>query len=54
VTVERQEAANCRAWAKVVIYEHPHTAKALDHLDEQYEQDGRRPDEDAERCDWEA
>lgn len=52
--LERQEAAKYRAWAKVVSYEHPHTAKALDHLAERYEWEARRYDEDAERLDWEA
>jgi hypothetical protein len=53
-SLERQEAANYRTWAKVVIYEHPHTAKALDHLAEMYERDAQQHDEDAERLDWEA
>jgi transcriptional regulator with XRE-family HTH domain len=52
--LERDEAANYRAWAKAVSYEHPHTAKALDHLAERYEWEARRHDEDAERLDWEA
>jgi hypothetical protein len=52
--LERNEAANYRAWAKAVSYEHPHTAKALDHLAERYEWEAGRHDEDAERLDWEA
>jgi hypothetical protein len=51
--LERQEAAKYRAWAKAVSYEHPHTAKALDHLAERYEWEAQRHDEDAERLDWE-
>lgn len=52
-TLERQEASNYRAWAKVVGYEHPHTAKALDQLAEAYEREAQQHDEDAERRDWE-
>ncbi|MBL6615453.1 MAG: helix-turn-helix transcriptional regulator [Reyranella sp.] len=52
--LERHEAAQYRAWAKAVSYEHPHTAKALDHLAERYEWEAQRHDEDAERLDWEA
>jgi hypothetical protein len=52
--LERDEAAKYRAWAKAVSYEHPHTARALDHLAERYEWDAQRHDEDAERFDWEA
>jgi transcriptional regulator with XRE-family HTH domain len=52
--LERDEAAKYRAWAKAVIYEHPHTARALDHLAERYEWEAQRHDEDAERLDWEA
>jgi transcriptional regulator with XRE-family HTH domain len=51
--LERQEAVKFRAWAKAVSYEHPHTAKALDHLAERYEWEAQRHDEDAERLDWE-
>lgn len=51
--LERQEAANYRAWSKAVAYEHPHTAKVLDDLAEQYERDAKREDEAAERIDWE-
>lgn len=52
-TLEREEAAKYRAWAKAITYEHPHTAKALDHLAEDYERDAQHHDEDAERLDWE-
>ena len=52
-TLERNEAANYHAWAKKIRYDHPHTAKALDHLAEQYERHAKREDEDAERLDWE-
>jgi len=52
-TQERQEVAQYRAWAKAVSYEHPHTAKALDHLAEKYEREAQQHDEDAERLDWE-
>ncbi|MDT0633951.1 hypothetical protein [Spectribacter hydrogenoxidans] len=51
--LERDEATKYRAWAKTITYEHPHTAKALDHLAEDYERDAQRHDEDAERLDWE-
>lgn len=53
-SLERHEAAKYRGWAKAVSYEHPHTAKALDRLAEQYEWVAQRHDEDAERRDWEA
>ncbi len=52
--LERHEAAQYRTWAKEVSYEHPYTAKALDHLAEQYEREAQRHDEDAERLDWDA
>lgn len=52
--LERHEAANYRAWAKAVSYEHPHTAKALDQLAERYEWFAQQHDEDTERLDWEA
>lgn len=52
--LERHEAANYRVWANALIYEHPHTAKALDHMAERYEWEAQRHDEDAERLDWEA
>ena len=52
--LERDEAANYRAWAKAVSYEHPHTAKALDHLADRYQWQAQLQDEDAERLDWEA
>lgn len=51
--LERQEAASYRTWAKALSYEHPHTAKALDHMAEHYEWEAKRHDEDAERLDWE-
>jgi len=52
-TLERQEAAKYRTWAKAIGYENPHTAKALDHLAKQYDWEAQRHDEDAERLDWE-
>lgn len=51
--LEREEAAKYHTWAKALAYDHPHTAKALDHLAEDYERDAQRHDEDAERLDWE-
>lgn len=51
---ERQLAAQYRAWAKVIGFEHPHTAKALGGLADRYDWDAQRHDEDAERLDWEA
>jgi len=51
--LERQEAAKYRTWAKAIAFDHPHTAKALDTLAENYDQEARRHDEDAERLDWE-
>lgn len=51
--LERKEAAKYRKWAKAIVYEHPHTAKALDTLAGNYEDQARRHDEDAERLDWE-
>ena len=52
--LERQEAAKYRTWAKAIAYDHPHTAKALDTLAEEYDREARRHDEDAERLDWES
>jgi len=52
--LERREAAKYRAWAKVIAYDYPHTAKVLDALADSYEWEARRHDEDAERLDWEA
>lgn len=49
---ERVLAAQYRAWAKAIAFEHPHTAKALDELAESYEWDAKREDESAERRDW--
>lgn len=51
--LEREEAAKYHTWAKALAYDHPHTAKALDCLAEDYERDAQRHDEDAERLDWE-
>ena len=51
--LERNEAAKYRKWAATVVYDHPHTAKALDTLAESYEHQAHRHDEDAERLDWE-
>ncbi len=50
--LERAEAAKYRGWAKAVVFEHPHTAKALTTLAEHYEMWAKREDEDAERGDW--
>lgn len=50
--LERQEAAKYRAWAKAISYVHPHTAKALYTLADEYEWDARREDERVERLDW--
>lgn len=52
--LEREESAKYRAWAKAIAYDHPHTAKALDSLADQYDWEARQHDEDAERLDWEA
>jgi hypothetical protein len=52
-TLERHEASQYRTWAKELAYEHPHTAKALETLADNYEDQARRHDEDAERLDWE-
>jgi transcriptional regulator with XRE-family HTH domain len=52
--LERQEVGTYRNWAKAISFEHPHTAKALDHLADSYEDQARRHDEDAERLDWES
>jgi transcriptional regulator with XRE-family HTH domain len=52
--LERQEAATYRTWAKAIGVEHPHTAKALAALADEYEWEARRHDESAERLDWEA
>ncbi len=49
---ERVLAAQHRAWAKAVVFEHPHTAKALDELADSFEWDAKREDESAERRDW--
>ena len=35
--LERQEAAKYRTWAKAIAYDHPHTAKALDTLADEYD-----------------
>ncbi|MDZ4319731.1 MAG: hypothetical protein U1A07_12990, partial [Phenylobacterium sp.] len=51
---ERDLSAQYRGWAKAIRFEHPHTAKALDALAEQYDWEAQRHDEDAERLDWEA
>lgn len=52
--LERQESTKYRTWAKGIAYDHPHTAKALASLADQYDWEARRHDEDAERLDWEA
>jgi hypothetical protein len=48
---ERQLSAQYRAWAKVISFEHPQTAKALGDLADRYDWDAQRHDEDAERLD---
>lgn len=50
--LERQEAAKYRNWANAIVYEHPHTSKALDTLADSYEDEARRHDDNAERMDW--
>lgn len=50
--LERIEAAKYRSWAKTIAFEHPHTAKALNHLADDYEWKAKRHDEDAEQRDW--
>lgn len=50
--LERQEAAKYREWSEAIMYEHPHTVKALDKLAQHYEDDALRNDEAAERLDW--
>jgi len=50
--LERAEAATYRAWAKAVAFEHPHTARALNELADDYERQAKREDEEAERRDW--
>ncbi|WP_246737772.1 XRE family transcriptional regulator [Nordella sp. HKS 07] len=50
--LERDEAATYRGWAKAIAFEHPHTAKALNELADDYERQAKREDEDAERRDW--
>jgi hypothetical protein len=52
--LERNEAAQYRGWAASIVYDHPHTATALDTLASSYEQQANRHDEDAERLDWES
>lgn len=52
-SLERQEAAKYRNWAKSIAYEHPYTAKALNALADSYDEQARHHDEDAERLDWE-
>ncbi|MEN0654166.1 MULTISPECIES: helix-turn-helix domain-containing protein [Hyphobacterium] len=49
---ERVLAAKYRAWAQAIIFEHPHTAKALDEIARSYELDAKREDEAAELLDW--
>ncbi len=51
--LERQEATKYRQWAKATIYGHPHTARALDTLADDFEGVARNYDERAERRDWE-
>ncbi len=50
--LERKEAAKYLTWAKAIVFDHPHTAKALDTLVESYKWEARRQDEDVERLDW--
>jgi hypothetical protein len=51
--LERQEATKFRTWAKAIVYDHPHTAKVLDALADEYDREARQHDEGAERLDWE-
>ena len=51
---ERVLSVQYRTWAKAIGFEHPHTAKALASLADQYDWDAQRHDEDAERLDWNA
>ncbi|WP_245469413.1 helix-turn-helix domain-containing protein [Mesorhizobium sp. M7A.F.Ca.MR.362.00.0.0] len=50
--LERNEAAKYRNWAKVIAFQHPHTAKALSELADSYDWQAKREDESAERRDW--
>ena len=50
--LERQEVARYKGYAEALVYDYPHTAKALATLAESYELDARRQDEEAERRDW--
>lgn len=51
--LERGEAQTFRTAAKAIAYEHPHTARTLDALADDYERQAREHDERAERLDWE-
>lgn len=51
-SLERNEAARYRAWAKAIAFEHPYTAKALSELADSYEWRAKQEDEEAERRDW--
>lgn len=51
--LERHEAQSYRDWAKVVAFEHPYTANALNALADSYERQASQHDESAERLDWE-
>ncbi len=50
--LERIEAASYRGWAQAIALEHPNTAKALNELADDYEQQAKWHDEDTERRDW--
>ena len=52
-SLERGEAQTFRTAAKAIAYEHPHTARTLDALADDYERQARKHDERAERLDWE-
>jgi hypothetical protein len=52
-SLERDEAASYRRWAKEIALEHPHTAKALDTIADSYDRDAGYHDESVERMDWE-
>ncbi|ARP67166.1 helix-turn-helix transcriptional regulator [Mesorhizobium sp. B2-5-9] len=51
--LERKEAAKYRGWSNAISFDHPHTAKALDTLADNYEAQAHRHDQSSERLDWE-
>ncbi|WP_420561974.1 XRE family transcriptional regulator [Tepidicaulis sp.] len=50
--LERREAEKYRAWAEAISYDHPHTAKSLYTLADDYDQQAAKHDENAQRLDW--